>query len=196
MYYSVQKLVMQRWAAEIILFGWRTAKKDCKHVLIKIFLYCVFHWNGASTQRHNTSVEYDYKCVYNHKKPVTSAIKHQSDSMQSLLCWSNDEWDGLTDPWKPPYQKRPHTHQFMRWQSRWHVSQVPPHHPASCTQESLPLSREHFKKWSWGFLPEDIQGINNNPPEKVGTILKHYFYFVHCRGLLYGKAVGVELRKR
>lgn len=61
------------------------------------------------------------------------------------------------------------------------------------TQRSCPLSWEDFKKWSGGFFPQDVQGINNNSPKKVGTILKHYFYFVHRRGLLYGKAVGVEL---
>lgn len=71
--------------------------------------------------------------------------------------------------------------------------QVPPHWPASCTQVTSCLTRSRKTK-SRGFFSQNVQGINYNPPKKVGTVLKHYFYFVHRGGLLYGKAVGVELR--
>lgn len=70
---------------------------------------------------------------------------------------------------------------------------VPPRRPVPATQviSSLMMRRKEISR---SFFSQDVQRINYNPAKKVGTILKHYFYFVCHRGLLYGKAVGVELR--
>lgn len=153
----------------IILLGWRMTKKKNSN---KLFSY----WNGALI----------LKAQKRYKKQITSAQSkcakgHCMTGHRSFHTKKGhihkSSWGGNTDDMFP---------------------QVPPHHPTSCTftQGSLPLSHERTEKWSGGFFPQDIQGINNNSPKKVSTILKHYFYFVHYRGLLYGKAVGVELRTR
>lgn len=67
--------------------------------------------------------------------------------------------------------------------------------PSATTLPSI-LYSGHFlsHEESRGFFSQNVQGINYNPPKKVSTVLKHYFYFVHRGGPLYGKAVGVELR--
>lgn len=187
--------------SRIILF-WleEQQEKDCKQVLIKNYFYTVCS-TGMPLQLKGT--------VYRRYRlqVITSALIITTDPLNTIKtliqtpCQASCLWvmkrDCLTDPWKRSYQKRPRSHQLRRWQCRWHVSQVPPHHPVSRTLlRGHFLSHERFKKWSWGFFSQDVQGINNYSPKKVGTILKHYFYFVHCRGLLYGKAVGVELRTR
>lgn len=74
---------------------------------------------------------------------------------------------------------------FPRVPRRWPV-------PATQVISSLMMR----KNMSRSFFSQDVQSINYNSAKKVGTILKHYFYFVCHRGLLYGKAVGVELRTR
>ena len=144
---------MQRCAAELFLFGWRTAKKDCEHFLIKIYFYTVCS-TGMRLQLKGTILQYrehDYKEFKNHKKPIKSAIKPQIQT-PSLVCLSDEERDGLTDPWKRPYQKRPQSHQFMRWQRRWHASQVPPHHPALYSGVTSSLTRG-LKKMVMRFFP-------------------------------------------
>lgn len=68
------------------------------------------------------------------------------------------------------------------------------HHTAQHPElRSLPVSWGAGQK-SRGLFSQNVQGINYDPPKKVGTVLKQYFYSVHHGGLLYGKAVGVELR--
>lgn len=161
-----------------------------------MYFYCVcsrglvLHFKGTWQVLKTQVLKYSYSCSI----PINLQLSSHSDSTPSLRCSSGEEWECPTCQ-KSRYQKRPRSHQRSRWWRRWHVSQLPPHHPASCTFSWVTSSlMRGLKKRSWGFLPKDVQEINNNSPKKVCTILKYYFNFVHWRSLLDGKAVGVELR--
>lgn len=153
----------------IILLGWRMTKKKNSN---KLFSY----WNGALI----------LKAQKRYKKQITSAQSkcakgHCMTGHRSFHTKKGhihkSSWGGNTDDMFPKCH-----HTIL--------------HPVLSLRGHFLSLMRGLKNGQEAFFPQDIQGINNNSPKKVSTILKHYFYFVHYRGLLYGKAVGVELRTR
>lgn len=147
-----------------ICFVWPDEKKKTQ-VLIKEYFFTA-RFTVTVLQLKGTT---DYEWLQSQQTPYIylncryMGLLRLSDVTPRLLCLSSEEWGFLTDPRKLRFQKRPHSHQFMRWHDMF--PQVPPHHPVSLVGWHSPYQlysgvtsslMRGTEKWSWGFPPQDI----------------------------------------